>query len=245
MFSDFNPIVRKLETMMLLSKEERHAVDHLPLRTMVVGPHQHLLREGDRPLSSMIVLEGIVSTSKIVGDGRRQITALHVPGDIPDLQSLHLRLLDHDVVTITSAKVGNIDHSALRDLCARFSRLNAALWRITLVDAAVSREWIANIGQRPAQTKIAHLFCEIMLRMQAVGLAADGQCELRLTQTEISDCIGMSIVHVNRSLQQLRKSGTMSFEKGVLAIHDWAALKSVADFDESYLHLDPREARAA
>ena len=236
-FGDTTRFVRKLQSLILLSEDERTAAESLPIRIVDVKADQDVVREGDRPSRSVMVLEGIACTSKVTGQGRRQIMGFHISGDIPDLQSLHLEVLDNDLQTITAAKFGFIDHIALRDLCNRFPRIGAALWRTTLIDAAIFREWMANIGQRQAYSRLAHVFCEMMLRMKHVGLADGDECELPLTQTDLSEATGMSVVHVNRTLQELRKSGLLSFARGVLKIHDWDALVEAGDFDPTYLHL--------
>jgi CRP-like cAMP-binding protein len=202
------------------------------------------VREGDRPSRSCLLLDGFAATYKMTGDGKRQIMAFHVPGDIPDLQSLQLRVLDNSVATLTACKVGFIQHEVLHDLCRRHPRINDALWRETLINAAIFREWMTNIGRRDAYNRIAHLFCEWIVRLRAVGLVRDRVCDFPMTQNELADATGVSTVHVNRVLQELRGNGLITLKAGTLTILDWEQLKQAGDFDAAYLHLD-REQTAA
>jgi CRP-like cAMP-binding protein len=204
---------------------------------------QDIVREGDRPSRSALIAEGFACTYKVTGDGRRQIQAFHIPGDIPDLQSLHLRVLDNSVSTISPCTVAFVQHEVLHDVSARFPRIVAALWRETLIDAAIFREWMTGIGRREAYARVAHLLCEMMVRMRAVGLAQDHSCDLPITQAEFADACGLSGVHMNRVLQQLRSEGLIVLKGTTLLVPDWEKLKAAGDFDPTYLHLvEPKQA---
>jgi CRP-like cAMP-binding protein len=196
-----------------------------------------VIREGDRPTRCFVLLEGFACTSAVTGDGKRQIMAFHVPGDIPDLQSLHLEVLDNSVGTISPCKVGFIQHETLHDLCKRHPRITIALWRETLVDASTCRHWMVGMGQRAAYVQMAHLLCELVVRLRAVGLAEDYRCQLPITQTEFADALGLSTVHVNRVLQALRANGLIVLKGDTLMVPDWEKLKQAGDFDRTYLHL--------
>ena len=158
------------------------------------------------------------------------------PGDMPDLHSLHFDVMDCDMWAVTDCRLGFIDHSAMQRLCAEQPRVAAALWRATVVDAAIYRQWVTNLGQRPAINRLAHLLCEMMLRMDAIGRVRDSTCALPITQADLSDASGLSVVHVNRTLQDLREMKLISFARGQLTIHDWDALAGLADFRPEYLH---------
>jgi len=160
------------------------------------------------------------------------------PGDIPDLQSLHLKTLDNSVGTLTLCRVGFIQHEDLRELCHAQPRIADAFWRETLVDGAIFREWMLNVGRREAYGRLAHLLCEMVSRLQAVGLVQDHICELPITQSELGDALGISTVHVNRTLQDLRSAGLITLRGGSLEVLDWDGLKRAADFDATYLHQD-------
>ena len=238
------PLVRKLERIFPLTDEERVALEGVPMQVQTIRADQDLVREGDRPSRSFVLLEGYASTYKMTGEGKRQIQCWHIPGDIPDLQSLHLKVLDISITTLTPSRVGFVPHEVLRDLCRRYPRLNDAFWRETLVYAAIFREWMSNIGRREAYRRLAHLFCEWIVRLRAVGLAEDHSCDLPMTQGELADATGISNVHVNRVLQELRKDGLIELKGNKLKVLDWEQLKQVGDFDPMYLHIEPKQAAA-
>ena len=144
--------------------------------------------------------------------------------------------MDTSIATMTPCKLGFVPHEALRDLCARFPRIAGALWRETLIDASIFREWVTNVGQRPAFSRIAHVMCELVVRFQAVGLAEGYSIPFPITQTEVGDATGLSNVHVNRSIQALRGQGLISLEDSTLTVPDWRRLTQAADFNPMYLH---------
>jgi CRP-like cAMP-binding protein len=234
-----NPAIRRLESIFQLSNVERAAVETLPMQVQTITADQDIVREGDRPSRSCALLQGYTATYKTTGNGKRQIHAFHIPGDIPDLQSLHLPVLDNSIITLTPCRVGFIQHEVLRELCRKHPRLMEAFWRQTLIDAAIFREWMTNIGRREAYARMAHIFCEWIVRLRAVGLAQDYACELPMTQAELADAASISTVHVNRVLQELRGDGLIILKGSRLAVLDWEQLKQAGDFDPTYLHQDP------
>ena len=240
--SNSRRLLRRLESIYTLSDAEREAIVNLPMQVTDLQADQDIVREGDRPSRSCLILEGYACTYKVTQEGKRQIVAFHIPGDVPDLQSLHLRVLDNSVGTITPCKLGLIQHETLDVLCARYPRITIAFWRETLIDAGIYRQWMTSIGRRDAHSRIAHLLCEWAIRMKAVGLAEDHTCELPITQAELGDALGLSTVHVNRTLQDLRAAGLITLNGKLLTVLDCEGLKEVGDFDPTYLHLRNREA---
>jgi CRP-like cAMP-binding protein len=232
-----HPLVRKLESITKLTPEEREAVLQLPLTMKAVPADSDIVREGERPTACCLVLDGFVCRYKLLHDGRRQILSFHIPGDIPDLQSLYLEVMDHSLGTLVPATVGFIPHRAIHDLHDRHTRLAKLFWRETLIDAAIFREWMASIGRRSAIERAARTLCEVLVRLRAVGLATDHHCELPLTQVELADALGISPVHVNRVLQELRATGLIMLSGGSLTVLDWAGLQEIGGFDPTYLHL--------
>src|SRR4051794_14144402 len=202
--SEINPLIRKLDSVSILSDEERGAVSRLPMHMRDLKADQDIVRERDRPSQCCVMLDGFACSYKVTAEGKRQILAFHIAGDVPDLQSLHLKVLDNSLATISPCRVGFIQHEHLLHLCERYPRITGALWRGTLVDAAVFREWMTSIGRRPAYSRIAHLFCEMVVRMRAAGLVRECPCQIAFTQNEIGDALGLTTVHVNRTLKQLR-----------------------------------------
>lgn len=236
------PLIRKLESVATLTDEERQAIESLPARTRVLKPGQDIAQDGDRASQCCLILEGWACRYKLVGEGRRQIFSFHVAGDIPDLQSLHIPLMDHSLATLTEATVVLIPHEDLRDLTARFPGIAAVLWRDTLVDAAIFREWMVCMGRRSAFEHIAHLFCELYLKQEAVGLAGEHRCPLPITQADIADAMGVSNVHVNRVLKEMRGQGLITLRGQTLVIQAWEKLLETSEFDATYLHLRKRTA---
>jgi CRP-like cAMP-binding protein len=181
-----------------------------------------------------------VQRYKVLDEGKRQISAFHVAGDMPDLQGLHLSVMDHNLGALTRVTALSVPHEALRELLLRIPELNAPFWRDTLVDAAIFREWVANVGRRPAYQRLAHLFCELYLKQVAVGLARDGRCPMPVTQVDLADATGLTSVHVNRTLRELRRDGLIELRGKRLEIPDWPRLVAAASFNPAYLHLASR-----
>jgi CRP-like cAMP-binding protein len=234
------PLVRRLDSIAALSDDERGALRAVPVQITEVPADQVFVREGDRPSRCCVLIDGVACISKYLSDGDRQITAFQIAGDTPDLLSLHLGTLDCSISMLTPCKVALIQHDELRELCRNFSGLAEVFWRSTLIDGSIFREWIANIGQRPARERLAHLLCEFLTRMRAVGLTDHQTCGFPITQAELGEATGMTPVHVNRCLNSLRAERLITLEKGRLVVHDWDGLAEVGDFDPAYLHiLDP------
>jgi CRP-like cAMP-binding protein len=239
-----NPLIRKLESIFTLTDDERQALGALPMQVQVIKADQTLVREGDRPSRSCLILSGFTCTYKITGEGKRQIVAFGIAGDIPDLQSLHLKTLDISISTLNQCRVGFITHEDLWDLCLRYPRIAAAFWRETLIEGAIFREWVVNVGRREAYPRMAHIFCELLVRLRAVGLAEGYACDLPMTQGEFADALGVTSVHINRVLQEMRADGLIELNGERLNIPDWEKLKQSGDFDPTYLHLEAGQAAA-
>jgi CRP-like cAMP-binding protein len=229
--------LRKLDSIHSLDNDDRKAVDRLPLQIADIKADQDIVREGDRPARSCFLLEGLACWSKTTGTGKRQILSFQIPGDLPDMQSIHLSTLDSTLTTLSPSRVAFVQHEALRDICARRPNVASAFWRMTLIDAAIFREWVANVGSRQAYGRVSHLLCEMVVRYGAVGLTNSYSCNLPITQTELADATGLSTVHVNRTLQGLRRKQLIRWKDSEFEVLDWPGLKEAGDFDATYLHL--------
>lgn len=233
-------LVQKLGAVFSLAPEELAAIGALPSRLVRLAGDEEIHRAGDCPTSCFVVVDGIVSSSKMIEDGKRQIMSFYVPGDMPDIRTLHLGLIDCDVHAVGPCRLAVIEHADLRALCEAHPRIASAFWRCTLVVGSVYREWIVNIGHRSALARVAHLLCEMMVRLEAIGRAGGKICDLPLTQVHLSQATGLSAVHVNRSLKELRKRELITFSGGRLTIPDWEGLTRLAYFRPDYLYLsDP------
>jgi CRP-like cAMP-binding protein len=234
-----HPLIRKLESIFDLSEDERQAIIGLPLMEREFKSAHDIIRERDRPSQCCLLLEGLLCRYKILGTGRRQTFSYHIPGDIPDLQSLHIDVMDHNLAPLVTSRVGFIPHAIVRAFLRDHPRISDVFWRDTLIEAAIFREWIANVGGRDARARMAHLFCEMYVRLYATGSVPDGSCEFPfpITQAELGHAIGISSVHVNRVLQALRADGLISYQRSVVHIMDWPGLQKAGEFDATYLHL--------
>jgi len=235
--SEHARLIRKLETIAVLSDMERTALAGLPLRLKPFVENSDLTREGEAPTECCLIVEGLVCRYKLLGAGQRQIMSLHLPGDIPDLQSLHLGVMDHSMGSLTAGRAAYVPHAAVRDLSDRFPNLTAALWRDSLIDASVTREWLCGIGRRSAHQRIAHLICEVFVRSRALHLIEEKTFEFSITQAELGDALGLSTVHVNRVLQDLRADALITWRGKSILVLDWPRLRTAGDFDPAYLHL--------
>ncbi len=228
-------LIRKLEQFGTLSSEERRVLEDLPINARPVEADQDLAREGQASSHCILLLSGMVCRYRLLQNGQRQIMSFHFPGDILDLTSLLLGKMDHNIGTLTPVEVTPIAHATLLDWTERHPRLGRLLWRDTLVDAAMFREWVVNVGRRSALARTAHLLCEIITRLSSVGLTHDHTCDLPITSAEIADATSLSMVHVNRVLQDLRTKNLVELRGKTLLMLDWAGLQQAGGFDPAYL----------
>jgi CRP-like cAMP-binding protein len=228
-------LVRKLEHFAPLSDVEKQIAMRAPIRVRHVGARQDIVSDGSQPTDISLISEGFACRYKLLGDGRRQITAFLIPGDICDLRALLLSRMDHAVAALTSCQIAVVPHQKLLEMIERHPGLGFALWADTMLDGAICRSWLTNIGRLPAHARIAHLLCELFTRLLGIGRADHGSFELPLTQTDIGDAMGLSTVHVNRTLQQLRAEGLVELRYHVVVVRDWRRLRAAAEFDPGYL----------
>ncbi len=231
-------LIRKLEHFSQFTDEERRALGTLSDLPVMVGPRQDIIREGDNPTGVNLIVEGYAIRYKALPDGRRQILGYFVAGDICDLRVFVLKRMDHSIAALTQVAVRVISEQRILDMTDRYPRIMRALWWATLVEESISREWLLSMGQRTAAERIAHLFCEIHHRARAVGLVEGNSVPLPLRQTDLAEMSGLSVVHVNRVLQELRKRRLITFDGQMLTILDIDQLATFALFDPLYLHLD-------
>ena len=233
-----NPLLRKLANFTALSKEESRAVVDACKDAREVAAHEDVIAQGDRTGGVKLLLEGFACRYKTLEDGRRQIVAFFVPGDLCDLRVFILKRMDHSIGAIASSRVATISPDNVLTLMRNYPTLTTALWWSTLVEEAIAREWILNVGQRNALERMAHLFCELLYRFRAVGLNQGMSCTLPLTQVELAESLGLSSVHVNRTLQALRRRKLITLDAGTLTLRDLPALEELSLFNPEYLHLD-------
>jgi CRP-like cAMP-binding protein len=231
-------VVRRLETRVPLGADDRAAIHALPLQERSMEPSAYMVREGEEVGFCIILLTGFAYRHKITGDGQRQIMAVHMPGEFLDLQNSLLGLADHNVQALTRCEVATVPVGALRKLAQERPQVGRAMWIDTLIDAAIFREWIVNVGRRDALSRISHLLCELALRLEAAGLARDRRYELPMTQEQLADCTGLTPVHVNRVLKELSRQGLLRRDRRLVEIIDWDQLQKIGDFNTRYLHME-------
>jgi len=222
----------------VLSPGEAAALENCVSRIAEFGARRIIVRPQEPLSQCTLLIEGFIERYKDTPEGRRQILALHVPGDFVDLHSYPLKHLDHSVAALTQVRVALFPHAEIRALTSQSPTLAELLWRSTLVDAAINREWIVSVGARAAAVRIAHLFCEMYLRLDRIGMTDGLRFALPLTQIDLADATGLTAVHANRMLRQLRERGLVEFRQGAVEILDWPALRRFAEFDPAYLYLD-------
>lgn len=233
------PMLRKLRLWAPLDAADEQALLELPNSIVTIEKGRALITEGDAVTHCWIVLRGYCVRYKIVGDGGRQILSIHMKGDLVDLQNALLGVADHGVQAIAACKMAKIPIEAIRALCDARPAVRDALWYDTLVDGSIHREWVANVGRRDGETRIAHLLCEFALKLEAVSLGEHLDYELPMTQDQLADATGMTAVHVNRVLQSLAREGLIErVTPRSVQIGDWKKLAAAGDFDRAYLHLD-------
>ena len=223
---------------MPLSVAARRAIEALPISVLALEPNTNFIHPGDRSTSCCLVLSGWMGRFKLLPNSERQLLALHIAGDIPDLQTLHLPIVDHGICAFTHVSVALIPHEAIHDLMVRHPDAAAALWREVLVIASITNEWLIGLGRRSGPKRLAHLLCELYVRQKAAGLVKeDGRCAFPITQTVLADALGLTSVHVNRILKDLRAEKVIELRQRTLTILDWTYLRTFAEFDPLYLHL--------
>ncbi|MGU3362957.1 Crp/Fnr family transcriptional regulator [Methylobacterium sp. M6A4_1b] len=231
-------LIRKLEQFTRLSGSDKQALDNAASKQCRFGPRSDIIVEGDNPYYVNLILEGWACRYKQLGDGRRQIISLFVPGDLCDEHVYILREMDHSIASLSPVKLAQVPRAMLEGLTETHPRIAKALWWNTLVTAAIQREWTVSLGQRSALERLGHLLCELFWRLRGVGLTEGNACVLPMTQLDLSECLGLSNVHTNRSLQALRKAGLVVLKGKDLTIPDLEALQVASLFNPNYLHVD-------
>lgn len=233
--------LKKLRRRIEISTEEERVIRASIVEVRCIAADEIAVRAGQPLHSSLLLLDGWLARCKDLSSGERQVTQLHVAGDFADLHGFTLKRLDHDLAAISECRLAVVPHEALRDITDRFPRLARVLWFSTNVDAAIQRELTLSLGQRSAISRMAHLFCELYMRLEVVGKTSRDGYDFPLTQRELSECLGLTVVHANRTLQELRRRGLIELGNRRLTILDRRGLGGIAEFDPSYLYIDHQQ----
>ena len=232
--------LKKLRARDTISQEEEAAIRASILEVREFPADVEVVHHGVEISESLLLLEGWMARTKNMSSGQQQISELQFCGDFVDLHSFTLKRLDHNVMTLTPCRVAVMPHENVRKLIDRFPHLGRVYWLMTNIDASIHREWTASLGRRSALERMAHLFCEIFVRLKLVGQTTGNSYEYPLTQLELAECLGLTPVHVNRTLQELRKRKLIEVGRGRVTIPDFAALTAMGEFDPEYLYLEKR-----
>jgi CRP-like cAMP-binding protein len=223
-----------------ISAEEEQAIRDAVGEVKDYPADKTFIRAGEVLNHSTLLLDGLACRYKDLRDGQRQITELHVAGDFADLHSFTLKRLDHQLMTLTPCRVALVPHERLKAITRDHPHLTRVFWFSTNLDAAIHREWELSLGRRSAISRVANLFCELQVRLGLVGLVEETDYDLDLTQADLAECLGLTSVHINRTLKELRERGLVEFRAGRVTIGDFEGLARIAEFDPAYLYLERR-----
>ena len=237
-----NMFIRKLNSLADLSAADIAALEQVTANPREYQPRQDMIREGDETGPMFVVLEGWACRYKILPNGTRQIMAFLMPGDACDLHIKLLDEMDHSIQAITKAKVSTVSRDEMERMIDNHRNIAKAMYSAQLVDEGIMRAWIVSMGRRNSTERVAHLMCELYLRAVTLGMTDGDEFALPLSQLVLADALGMTAVHINRILKDLRLAGTMSLKRGSVNILDPVKLVQIAGFDENYLHRRMRRA---
>jgi len=229
--------IRRLNLIGHLSDADCRALRSLTGHVRSVARGEDLFRLGDQPGDVVVVLSGLLQRYTLSAEGRRQIHSVYMPGDIPSVESLHIDRMDNNLGALAPSHIAQVPHSELHRVMSACPNVLALIWRETLVQGAIFREWLMRNSQMLAHAQMAHFFCEMITRAKAAGVAEGNSCALPMTQDDLADVLGLTPVHVNRTLMVLRASDAVEFQGSTLQVRDPAKLAELAGFDPAYLHL--------
>ena len=232
-------LVNKLRTRSPFDQAAEEAILALPYTIKCCDPPAYLIRDGSIDLSTCsVVVSGYAFRQKLTEDGARQIVSLHMRGDMLDLQHLFFKRADHNVQALSRLETANISRPALRQVILNNPTVGRAIWADALAEASIYRDWITNVGRRDAKARVVHLLCEFATRMKFAGLGDGQSCILPMTQEQLGDAVGLTGVHVNRTLKALEQGGIIQRNRRQISFSDWAAVRTAGDFSANYLHFE-------
>jgi CRP-like cAMP-binding protein len=224
-----------------IGEDEEKAIRWAIAETRRVPSGQAFIRAGEELRESTLIIDGWAARARDLANGQRQITELHMAGDFADLHSFTLKRLDHNIIAMSPCLIGLAPHDRLREITEKYPHLTRVYWFTTNLDAAIHREWEVSLGRRSTIAAMAQLFCELRVRLEIIGRVQADSFDFPLTQNEMAECLGITGVHVNRTLQELRAREMIVLKNRRLTILDRKALEALADFDPSYLYLERRQ----
>jgi CRP-like cAMP-binding protein len=227
--------LERLLTRSALSAEEQQAVLNLQFRTVQYRPRADIVSPGQTVAHSCLVSKGLVGRFDEMRDGKRQIVAFHIPGDMADLHSVVAPTAAWGLAALTPTTALNISHSQLRSLATAYPNLATAFWRDCVADGSILAKWVGNLGRQDARARLAHLLCEMGMRFESAGLGTRTCFIFDATQEQLADALGLTAVHVNRTMQALRRENLIVTRSHTIEVTDWNGLAGAADFEPAYL----------
>lgn len=243
--SPLEPLIRSLVLRAPLDEQDRRAILALPYTMKTLEPASYLVREGDPPRHCGVLISGYAYRQKLSGDGGRQIVAIHIPGEALDFQNIFLDEADHSVQMLTRGNVALVPRVPMQELIRVRPQVAHAVMIATLVEASIFREWVLNVGRRSSRARLAHMLCEFAIRLEVAGLADHLGYELPMTQEQLADALGLTPVHVNRTLKTLEADGLIKRSKRNVGFPNWEQMRAIADFNQRYLHLSLQQGAEA
>ncbi len=237
-------LLANLELRSPLPQSDREAVLALPYTLKSLAPGSYAVREGEPPSGCGVLVSGFAYRQKLTGDGGRQILSIHIPGEALDFQNIFLNVADHSVQMLTRGHLAVVARAEIQAIARRSASIGHAILVSTLVEASIFREWILNVGRRDAKSRLAHVLCELAVRLDAHGLTDHMGYHLPMTQAELADALGLTPVHLNRVIRSLECDGLINRSKRDLSFPDWERMRDMADFNDRYLHLAVQESAA-
>jgi CRP-like cAMP-binding protein len=239
-FSDRSALqtfVDRLNRRSSLAGEEAAAILSLPATPAQVRANRDFVSMGEETDHACLIVEGLVGRFGQTKGGARQITAMHIPGDMADLHSVVVPKAGSALQALSTTTILRIPHRSIRAIAHEYPSVAEAFWRECVVDAAILSQWVVNVGRRDALARTAHLLCEMALRYQEIGRAAGLSFDFPATQMQLADCLGLTAVHVNRTLKAMKETGVVRVVRHTVQIVDWPRLTEIGDFDPVYLQI--------
>jgi CRP-like cAMP-binding protein len=234
-------LLANLELRSPLPESDREAILALPYTLKSLAPGSYAVREGEPPSGCGVLVSGFAYRQKLTGDGGRQILSIHIPGEALDFQNIFLNVADHSVQMLTRGHLAVIPRAEIQEVARHSAAIGHAILVSTLVESSIFREWILNVGRRDAKSRLAHVLCELAVRLDAHSLTDDMGYHLPMTQAELADALGLTPVHLNRVIRSLELDGLINRSKREIAFPDWERMRDIADFNDRYLHLAVQE----
>lgn len=234
-------LLANLELRSPLPKSDRDAILALPYTLKSLAPGSYAVREGEPPSGCGVLVSGFAYRQKLTGDGGRQILSIHIPGEALDFQNIFLNVADHSVQMLTRGHLAVIPRAEIQEVARHSAAISHAILVSTLVESSIFREWILNVGRRDAKSRLAHVLCELAVRLDAHSLTEVMGYHLPMTQAELADALGLTPVHLNRVIRSLESDGLINRSKREISFPDWERMRDIADFNDRYLHLAVQE----